>query len=100
MIADAAPDAGGVPGYDGGRVITLVLTDSRDACTIGNVNCMGVNMPLILTGTPGVVSDVPTICVGMEPIPLGHSIPGSAPSGSAVRLATHFMCQGACMAAP
>jgi hypothetical protein len=63
MIVDAAPDAGGVPGYDGGRVITLVLTDPRDACTRGNVNCMGVNMPLILTGMRGVVSDVPTICV-------------------------------------
>jgi hypothetical protein len=72
-VNDAAPpssdaaaadvDARTGAGYDGGRVVTLVLTDPRDTCTLGNVNCMGVNMPLILTGTPGVVTDVPTICV-------------------------------------
>lgn len=57
---------GGRGGYDGGLVILHETADGPwpgEPCITGNVNCSGENMPFILTGTPGIATDVPMLCV-------------------------------------
>jgi hypothetical protein len=61
---DAHAEARG--GYDGGRVILREDPNSPGAgepCLSGNVNCGAENMPLILTGVRGIVTEVPMVCV-------------------------------------